>query len=73
MTEKTAPSVIRIEHVEEAGRFSRIRLTRVTSTDWSACLSLRRCLFRLLEKLLPAPMLFGKRSLASWRPGHGSK
>ena len=30
-------------------------------------------LFRLLEKLLPAPMLFGKRSLASWRPGHGSK
>jgi hypothetical protein len=69
MTEKTGPGVIRIEHVEEAGRIFQDTLTRLTSTDWSACLSLTRCLFRLLEKLLLAPMLFGKRSLVSWRPG----
>lgn len=73
MTEEPVPAVARIEHIEEAGKVFRMRSTRVTSTDWSACLSLMRCLFRILEKSFPAPMLFGKRSLVSWRPEHGSK
>jgi hypothetical protein len=73
MTEEPVPTVIRIEHVEEAGK---VFQDAFNAGDIDGLVSLFEPDAVLVPdpgKSFPAPMLFGKCSLVSWRPGHGSK